>query len=391
METLIFLCYREAEYYSKQIIRDNKKLFGLIRSEISSGNSYILSCSCWNSRFIQVGDRAYLQRSGNVGNEPSGFIASGYVIAAPKNKQLKVLDSKHSELSEAYSDAYYEGFFVDVKIDTVVDFDFPLQQKHIEELPQFQGVNLYFVRGGSRFNSQAAPFLDSVWKQHTLMQQSLGNGRRLVDVFVERGDAFKQKKEYHAAIEEYKLALKVDPKYVKAINRIDNCESILKRLTKQILPFPDKSKLISARKELDKENFLNFKIYADACEKITVSIARRQGQQKFRQSLLEAYSGKCAITNFDAEAALEAAHIIPYIETENNELSNGLLLRADLHTLFDLNLITIDPETLKVYIHPTLQKTEYRTLEGKELRVPKDEMCRPNKQFLKERFKQCEW
>ncbi|MEH1887220.1 MULTISPECIES: HNH endonuclease signature motif containing protein [unclassified Nostoc] len=41
------------------------------------------------------------------------------------------------------------------------------------------------------------------------------------------------------------------------------------------------------------------------------------------------------ITNFDAEVALEAAHIIPYSETENNHPSNGLLLRADLHTLFD--------------------------------------------------------
>jgi predicted restriction endonuclease len=165
----------------------------------------------------------------------------------------------------------------------------------------------------------------------------------------------------------------------------------LKRLTKQILPFPDERKLISAREELDKEKFLTFKSDADACEKITVSIARRQGQQKFRQSLLDAYGRKCAITNFDAEAALEAAHIIPYIEIENNEPSNGLLLRADLHTLFDLNLITIDPETLKVYIHPTLQKTEYRTLEGKELQVPKDEMCRPKQEFLKKRFKQCEW
>ncbi|MBD2495812.1 HNH endonuclease [Nostoc sp. FACHB-280] len=385
METLIFLCYREAEYHSKQIIRDSKKLFGLIKSEISSGNSYILSCNCWNSRFIQVGDRVYLQRSGNVGNEPSGFIASGYVIAAPKNKQLKFLDSKYSELSEAYSDAYYEGFFVDIKIDTVVDFDFPLQQKHIEELSQFQGVNLYFVRGGSRYNSQAAPFLELVWKQHTLMQQSLGNGRRLVDVFVERGDAFKQNKEYHAAIKEYKSALQVDPKDAEVIDKIEFCKSKIKNLV------PDESKLISAREKLEKEKFLTFKSYAEACEKTTVSIARRQGQQKFRQSLLEAYSGKCAITNFDAEAALEAAHIIPYIETENNELSNGLLLRADLHTLFDLNLITIDPETLKVYIHPNLHKTEYHTIDGKELQVPQDEMCRPNKQFLKQRFEQCQW
>jgi hypothetical protein len=107
--------------------------------------------------------------------------------------------------------------------------------------------------------------------------------------------------------------------------------------------------------------------------------------------LLDAYSCKCAITNFDAEAALEAAHIILYIETENNHPSNGLLLRADLHTLFDLNLIAIHPETMTVYISPTLQTTEYRVIDGIKLRVPKDGMCRPNQQFLKQRFEQCKW
>lgn len=137
---------------------------------------------------------------------------------------------------------------------------------------------------------------------------------------------------------------------------------------------------------------MTFKSYADACEKITVSIARRQGQQKFRQSLLNAYSGKCAITNFDAEVALEAAHIIPYVETENNDPSNGLLLRADLHTLFDLNLIAIDPETMKVYIAPTLQKTKYQEeINGRELRVPKNEIYYPKLNFLKQRLEQCKW
>jgi tetratricopeptide (TPR) repeat protein len=223
-------------------------------------------------------------------------------------------------------------------------------------------------------------------------------GRRLVDIFVERGDALKKNKEYQYAIDAYKSALKVDPKSSKAINRINLCESILKKsadkpiIKPPPLPLPDESQLKIAREKLeDQEKLLTFKSAADACEKITVSIARRQGQQKFRQSLLDAYGGKCAITNFDAEAALEAAHIIPYVETGNNEPSNGLLLRADLHTLFDLNLVAIDPETLKVYIHPNLQKTEYRKLEGKELRVTQDEICRPKQKFLKERFKQCEW
>ncbi|MBN3880496.1 MAG: HNH endonuclease [Nostoc sp. JL23] len=75
----------------------------------------------------------------------------------------------------------------------------------------------------------------------------------------------------------------------------------------------------------------------------------------------------------------------------NNHPSNGLLLRADLHTLFDLNLIVIDPKTMKVHISPVLKETEYKTIDGKEIRVPKDEMCRPNQEFLKQRLKQCKW
>ncbi|MGH1396497.1 MAG: HNH endonuclease [Trichormus sp.] len=99
----------------------------------------------------------------------------------------------------------------------------------------------------------------------------------------------------------------------------------------------------------------------------------------------------CKITSFDAEEALEAAHIIPYIETENNHPSNGLLLRADLHTLFDLNLIAIHPEKMMVHISPALQKTEYSVIQGKDLRLPKNEIYYPNLQFLKKRCEMCEW
>ncbi|MBD2363858.1 HNH endonuclease [Anabaena minutissima FACHB-250] len=387
METIIFLCNSTI----------NKELPKSLKSEISLGNYCKFAWSCGNSKFIKVGDRAYLQKTGSVGNESNGFIAAGHVIAAPENKQLNRL-KKYSVLSEAYFLDDAGCFYVYIQIDSVVDLDFPLEQKYLKTLPQFQGANFNFGGGGCRFNSKAASFLDSEWEKHSLIQQRQKRGRRLVDVFFEQGEACKQNKEYHAAIEKFKLSLKVDPKYAKAIDQIKSCESILNRLNQVELkppivtpPLPDETKLISAREELDKEKFFTFKNDVEACKKITVSIARRQGQQKFRQSLLDAYSSKCAITNFDAEVALEAAHIIPYIETENNSPSNGLLLRADLHTLFDLNIITIDPETLKVYIHPILQKTEYRTLEGKELRVPQDEMCRPNKQFLKQRFNQCEW
>jgi predicted restriction endonuclease len=65
-------------------------------------------------------------------------------------------------------------------------------------------------------------------------------------------------------------------------------------------------------------------------ERTTTSIARRQGQPKFRGDLLKAYRGQCAITGFNAEQALEAAHIYPYKGNDTNKVWNGLLLRADI-------------------------------------------------------------
>lgn len=75
-------------------------------------------------------------------------------------------------------------------------------------------------------------------------------------------------------------------------------------------------------------------------------VVRRRGQAKFRKRLLDAYSNTCAVTGCDAVEALEAAHITPYLGEETNHPQNGLLLRADIHSLFDLGLISIDPETL---------------------------------------------
>ncbi|MDZ7952174.1 tetratricopeptide repeat protein [Nostoc sp. DedQUE09] len=142
---------------------------------------------------------------------------------------------------------------------------------------------------------------------------------------------------------------------------------------------------------IEADGFFNPKSIKQPRERITISIARRQGQPQFRQSLLEAYNYRCAITGYDAEEALEAAHIIPYNETENNHPSNGLLLRADIHTLFDLNLITINPETMQVRFAPSLRRTSYGEMDGKYLQVPKISSYLPKKDALKWRCDQCEW
>ncbi len=120
----------------------------------------------------------------------------------------------------------------------------------------------------------------------------------------------------------------------------------------------------------------------DARKKTLVSIVVRQGQPAFRNGLLKAYERRCALTDCAVEAVLEAAHICGYMGTETNDVRNGLLLRADLHTLYDRMLITIDPATYEVSISPELKGSEYAALAGKRLRLPKDPKSQPSRDAL---------
>jgi hypothetical protein len=65
---------------------------------------------------------------------------------------------------------------------------------------------------------------------------------------------------------------------------------------------------------------------------------------------------------------VEAAHIKPYRGTADNQPANGLLLRADLHTLFDLDLIGIKPRTLVVRVHLGAKAAGYDEFDGVRLR-----------------------
>ena len=145
------------------------------------------------------------------------------------------------------------------------------------------------------------------------------------------------------------------------------------------------SKFTAAQELAEAEGYFNDpENPEDARERIVASIVRRRGQPKFRKRLLEAYNGRCAITDCDAEAALEAAHISPYRGEYTNHASNGLLLRADIHTLFDLYLLSIDPETKKVLVAPSLAKTYYGDLADNHLRLPEDEAFTPDKKALEQ-------
>ncbi len=106
----------------------------------------------------------------------------------------------------------------------------------------------------------------------------------------------------------------------------------------------------------------------DLRDRVMREIARRRGQRAFRRALHFRFGGQCAVTGCNLADVLEAAHILPYRGPQHNSPDNGLLLRADLHTLFDLDLIGIEPETLTIRVHPSVATSEYMTVDGARLR-----------------------
>jgi hypothetical protein len=121
----------------------------------------------------------------------------------------------------------------------------------------------------------------------------------------------------------------------------------------------------------------------DARTRTLRAIVTRQGQPKFRRDLLVAYGRRCAISGCDVVHVLEAAHIIPYKGKHTNTVKNGLLLRADLHTLFDLGLLKIDPESFAIVLAPQLANTAYeKELGGAVLRPPASPSQRPDRDAL---------
>ena len=109
----------------------------------------------------------------------------------------------------------------------------------------------------------------------------------------------------------------------------------------------------------------------------------RPGQLRFRNSLRSAYGGGCCMTGFDIWEALEAAHIRPYFGPGSDHVQNGLLLRADLHRLFDKNLIGIEPRTMRISLAPEIRENPlYKDLVNREIDLPRHARERPSRQAL---------
>lgn len=115
-------------------------------------------------------------------------------------------------------------------------------------------------------------------------------------------------------------------------------------------------------------------------------IRPRLGQGAFRVAVIEAYHRQCALSMGKVLPALEAAHIRPYTLGGRHEKSNGILLRRDIHSVFDSGYATFD-EKHRFVVSARIKEVfdngeEYRRLHGRALRLPDNPLDHPDQQAL---------
>ena len=106
----------------------------------------------------------------------------------------------------------------------------------------------------------------------------------------------------------------------------------------------------------------------DQRQVIERQIKKRRGQKTFRDQLLKS-NPVCAVTGCMLVDILEAAHIDAYRNDSHNHISNGLLLRSDIHTLYDLNHLAIDPDKKTLHFSKKALSEKYSEYEGLKIGV----------------------
>jgi len=117
-----------------------------------------------------------------------------------------------------------------------------------------------------------------------------------------------------------------------------------------------------------------------------ILIKPRLGQGSFRIFVTDAYNRSCAVTQERALPVLEAAHIKPFSAHGPHDVKNGILLRSDMHRLFDTGYMTITPQ-LHIEVSRRIKEEfengkYYYTFHGKKVHPPQRLNDRPAPEFL---------
>src|SRR5688500_10930872 len=117
-----------------------------------------------------------------------------------------------------------------------------------------------------------------------------------------------------------------------------------------------------------------------------ILVQPRLGQGAFRVLVTDAYERRCAMTGERTLPVLDAAHIVPYIAAQRHAVPNGLLLRSDLHRLFDKGYVTVTPD-FRIQVSRRIREEfangrDYYALAGKEIRLPGAPDDQPDRRAL---------
>jgi Predicted restriction endonuclease len=117
-----------------------------------------------------------------------------------------------------------------------------------------------------------------------------------------------------------------------------------------------------------------------------ILVTPRLGQGSFRIIVTDAYQRRCAVTQERTLPALQAVHIKPFSESGPHRVDNGLLLRSDIHRLFDTGYVTVSPE-YKFEVSRRIRDEyengrDYYAMQGKPLHLPMDKPLRPSPEFI---------
>jgi len=245
MVTRIFLCNEQTEPEIRDFIRE-------AIAEIAEGEQYIVTWNCGNIQTLKVGDRAYFKR---IGSANQGYFASGTIVPADREYQLKQRSARYRELSEAYDiDSSASNFRVWVAWDACVTFDEPLRSDYLRQLPSFQGMPLEPQTDAGVFREEYVQMLDREWERQTQKAFRAGKGINLVDVYYRWGLEDVQQGFPQDALESFKQAIKLNPNFIKAYLGLGDAHVSLREYAKAA---GDYGKVISMRP--DKARLAYFK------------------------------------------------------------------------------------------------------------------------------------
>ena len=343
------------------------------------------------TELIRPGDDVFLWRAAGKSKQDAGIIAQGSIIS---NVEEMAEDNASKGL---WAEGDPEGLALRVKIHLTkknLNSKEVVRREWILEDPVLSGMSILRVRAGTNFalNAAEAKRLSDLvnntnrhWTRDECMA-GLWAYMKTKGMSVSRGP--------DSIITEVALTIgrAVKGVYSKTMNfrHIDpeggeGLSSVSKTDLKVWNEFFDKSKNQLRDLDIDQEyrqlwihqsvpkkKKVTYADYGDAPnddpEELSQFAAKvRRGQPAFRRNLLRAYGNRCAITGHGPEEVVEAVHIVSHARTGINELDNGLPMRADIHHLFDLHLLKINPTTLQIHLNESLRSTPYWPLNGQDL------------------------